>query len=260
MKMIPSHSREDVEMFRNLRKQWPEQLKRGLFFAEGEQVFARLLKSKLEIISVLLTAELFQFHREELEATSCKVLITEKSSIETITMQKLNQGVLALARIPEQIELASVERLKHFCIVALDGLDHAVNTGTIFRSCAAFGIHAVITSSIHPYSWRVIRASLGGVFQVPYILSSDLHNTLSSLKGAGATLIAADPSSQTLLPEKKFPEKICLILGNEHKGISSEVLSLNPERIAIPITGNMDSLNVAAAATILLYVIHCKMF
>ena len=253
MKILPVHSPENLEVFRNLRKQWPDQLKRGFFYAEGEQVFARLLESQLEILSVLLTPELFELHGRELENKSCSVAITEKSWIESTTMQKLNQGILALARIPKPFELFSLQGQARFCIVALDGLDHAVNVGTIFRTCAAFGVNAVITTSVHPYSWRVVRASLGGVFKVPYIMSEDLFETLKFLKNLGTTLIAADPSSQSLLSEKKIPEKICLILGNEHKGISSKVLSLNPERVTIPMSGKMDSLNVAAASAIFLY-------
>jgi TrmH family RNA methyltransferase len=255
MKLLPRHSLENVEAFRNLRKQWPEQLMRGLFYAEGEQIFVRLLESQLEIVSVLLTPDLFALHRRELEGRSCSVVVAEKSWIESNTMQKLNQGILAIARIPEQFALTSLEKLNRFCIVALNGLDHAVNVGTIFRSCAAFGITAAITEShfIHPYSWRAVRASLGGVFQVPFFTSSNFCYSLEFLKNLGTTLIAADPSSHVLLPEMKLPEKICLILGNEHQGISPNVLSLNPDRVAIQMSGKMDSLNVAAASAIFLY-------
>jgi TrmH family RNA methyltransferase len=255
MRLLPVHSPENLEAFRNLRKQWPVQLKRGCFYAEGEQVFARLLESPLEILSVLLTPELFELHGSGLENKSCSVAIAEKSWIEATTMQKLNQGILAIARIPEPFALSSLEKLKRFCVVALNGLDHAVNVGTILRSCAAFGVTAVITESgfIHPYSWRVVRASLGGVFHIPFFVSSHFCDSLNFLRDLGTTLIAADPPSQTLISKSKLPEKICLILGNEHQGISPEVLSLNTERVAIPMSGKMDSLNVAAASTVFLY-------
>ena len=159
------HSPENLEVFQNLRKQWPKQLESGFFYTEGEQVFARLLEYQLGILSVLLTPELFELHSKGLENKSCSVAIAEKIWIEATTMQKLNQGILALARIPEPFDLFYLQRLARFCIVALDGLDHAVNVGTIFRTCAAFGVDAVITTSVHPYSWRVVRASLGSIFK-----------------------------------------------------------------------------------------------
>jgi len=256
MKIVTTHSSEETEVFRNLRKQLPDQLKQGFFYAEGEQVFARLLESQLEIVSVLITPKFFELHRKELEIRSCSVVVAEKSFMESITAQKLNQGIVAFARISSPFELSSLASLSSFCLVALDGLDHAVNIGTIFRNCAVFGVDAVVTTSIHPYSGRVIRASSGGVFQVPHLVSTNLCDSLKFLKDLGTTLIAADPSSQILVSEKKFPQKICLILGNEHQGISSEISTMAPERIAIPMSGKMDSLNVAAASAIFLYEIR----
>jgi tRNA G18 (ribose-2'-O)-methylase SpoU len=256
MRIVAGNSSNDIDRFRNLRKQWPVQLKQGFFYAEGEQVFERLLESQLEIVSVLLTRELFEIHHEALQNNSCAVVLAEKSWIETTTMQKLNQGIIAFARIPEPFELVSFQSQNRFCVVALDGLDHAVNIGTIFRSCAAFGVDAVITTTLHPFSWRVVRASLGGVFQVPYLITSSIYDSLKFLKDVGTVLIAADPSSRSMLTQKKFGEKVCLILGNEHKGISSQVLKLDPQRIAIPMSRKIDSLNVSAASAIFLYEIN----
>jgi tRNA G18 (ribose-2'-O)-methylase SpoU len=171
----------------------------------------------------------------------------------------MNQGVIAFARIPDQRPLQEVVNQERFCVVALNGIDHAVNVGSILRNCAAFNVSAVILDAVtvHPYCWRSVQASVGGVFQVPFYVASDLALLLKRIRGEGAMLVAADPSGGMVLADLKIPEKVCLILGNEHRGISTNILSLRPERTVIPIE-KVDSLNVAAASAIFLHEISLR--
>lgn len=249
---------EQIACFREIRKQWRAQLESNFFYAEGEQVFARLLKSNLEIRSVLLTPEFLKKYRSSLEPRTQTVWVAEKSWIEQNTWQKLNQGILALARIPDRLPLSNFVQ-KDLCrFVALNGIDHAVNVGSIFRNCAAFSVDAVIVDSetAHPYCWRAVKASLGAVFQVPVLVTADLCIELKFLQKSGMSLIAADPAGSITLSEIGSPDKICAIFGNEHRGISGKVLSLAQQHVSIPVSAKVDSLNVAAASAVFLYAIH----
>ncbi len=126
------------------------------------------------------------------------------------------------------------------------------------RNGAAFGVSAIFVdrSTVHPYSWRSIRTSLGGIFHVPVCVVDCLKQCLSGLKTQGIKVIAADPNGTISIGEIDFSKHSCLLFGNEHRGISKELLSLATARVAIPVSANLDSLNVAAASAIFLHYAH----
>ncbi|MCI0414602.1 RNA methyltransferase [bacterium] len=248
-----------VQAFSNISRQWRKQFEAGSFYAEGEQVVSRLLQSELSILTMLITEKHFEqwkplIQRRQKDETT--IWIAEKKWTEENTGQKLNQPCLALAKIPPDASLEHLIRKDSCCLVALDGIDHAVNVGAIVRNCAAFGVIGLLVdeTSVHPYSWRAVRTSLGSVFQVPVAASNSLSETLRLLQNQyQITLIAADPEGSVRLSDLDFSKNSCFIFGNEHRGISKKILSLAPVRVAIPLSGKVDSLNVAAASAIFLY-------
>jgi tRNA G18 (ribose-2'-O)-methylase SpoU len=246
---------DQLQEFYNIARQWRKQFTSGRFYAEGEQVVFRLLQSGLSILAMLLTENHFERWKELIEKKEGIVWIAEKKWMEENTGQKLNQPCLALARIPSSARLENLIREDPCCLVALDGIDHAVNVGSIVRNCAAFGITGLLVdqTTIHPYSWRAVRTSLGSVFQLPVVSTGSLPETLTLLQNRQITLIAATPDGSCRLSETVFPKKCCCIFGNEHEGLSKKILSLAPTQVAIPLSGKMDSVNVAAASAIFLY-------
>ena len=247
---------DQVQEFYNIARQWRKQFTTGRFYAEGEQVVFRLLHSELSILSMLLTENHFESWKALIEKKEGTVWIAKKKWMEEKTGQKLNQPCLALARIPSSPRLENLIREDRCHLVALDGIDHAVNVGSIVRNCAAFGITGLLVdqTTIHPYSWRAVRTSLGSVFQVPVMSTDSLPETLRLLQNQHQiSLLAAAPEGSCRLSETIFPKKCCFIFGSEHEGISKKILSLAPTQVAIPLSGKVDSLNVTAASAIFLY-------
>jgi tRNA G18 (ribose-2'-O)-methylase SpoU len=245
-----------VQEFYNIARQWRKQFSAGNFYAEGEQVVFRLLQSELSIASMLLTEKHFERWKPLIERKEGTVSIAEKKWMEENTGQKLNQACLALAKIPPPRPVENLIRQDPCFFVALDGIDHAVNVGSIVRNCAAFGIAGLLVdqTTIHPYSWRAVRTSLGSIFQVPVVTTNSLSDSLRLLQHQHQiNLIAADPEGSCRISETDFSKKCCFIFGNEHQGISKKILSLAPMRVAIPVSGKVDSVNVAAASAIFLY-------
>ncbi|MGH9857777.1 MAG: TrmH family RNA methyltransferase, partial [Acidobacteriota bacterium] len=154
---------------------------------------------------------------------------------------------------PSLLNLASSGQTS--CFVALDGIDHAVNVGSILRNCAAFGVTAVLVDdrSASPYSWRSIRTSLGSVFYVPVSSESSLNEQLHVLQEQNIELIAVDPQASRSLSDFDFTKNCCFIFGSEHAGISADILNLATARIRIHHSIKVDSLNVAAASAIILH-------
>jgi len=250
MQMIPS---ADVACFRDIRTQWRKQLALGFFYAEGEQVFSALLRTAIEIESVLITPDCLDKHRGAMENRLHKVFVADKGAIEKNAQIKLNQGVVALARIPQPPTFNDLLSPEKLCIVALNGINHAVNVGSILRNCAAFGVAGVFVDSntVHPYCYRSLRTSLGGTFRVPVYATSDLCADLKRMQNSGFRLIAADPSGESRLSQMTS-RRLCVIFGNEHEGLSKSVLTLGPARVGISMR-NVDSLNVAATSAIFLH-------
>ncbi len=259
MVVTKAEGSEQSRAFSEIRLRRRTVLKEGLFYAEGEQVVKRLLHSNVEVVSMFMTPEYFDQFKEILEvrlSKSATVLLADKISMEEKVLLKLNQGILALGKIPESIPPDEVIARDPLLLVALDGIDHAVNVGTILRSCAAFDATAVLVDdrSAHPYSFRAIKASIGGVFFVPVIRCSSLPEILMRFRRvADGRIIAADPAGTVAIESADFSGKLCLVLSNEHSGLSSQILSLVPLRVSIPLSRKMDSLNVAAAAAIFLH-------
>ena len=255
MKALQATTKDDIREFVDIRRQWPAQLALGNFYAEGEQIVDRLLQSNFSIHSMLVTEGYFHRWSHKMDSAG-KVWLANKKWMEEQTGRKLNQACLALAKVPEAPDFADLVR-SDATVVALDRIDHAVNVGAILRNCAAFEATAVVLNpndSIHPYSLRSVRASLGGVFAVPVFTTDDLPHFLQNMRHShGFDLLAADPAGSTRIHQMNIGSKCCLILGNEHAGLSAAVQHLQPRRVSIPIAANVDSLNVAAAGAIFLH-------
>lgn len=260
IELATSLEQTELQPYRTLR-QPREHRRRGIFIAEGEKVVRRLLTSRLEIISLLMTPE---WHEQctvpgyPLIPDAAKIFLAKKDLLETIVGYNLHQGIMALAKIPIEQELTTIVRQSKtpFLFVALDGLVNAENVGVILRNCSAFGVDAVISgeTSSSPYLRRSVRNSIGAVFTMPVIHSNNLVNDLIVLREHyGANIIAAHPHQQGTIYNCKFPGNICVVLGNEGEGISEDVLKVCTQLVAIPMSNETDSLNVANASAVFLY-------
>jgi RNA methyltransferase, TrmH family len=162
--------------------------------------------------------------------------------LKSITDTKTSQGVIGLFERPRWTadQIFSRKALA----VALDGVQDPGNVGTIVRLAAAFDAAGVIVlpGCADPYGPKAIRASAGAILSVPIVAMS-----ASELLGAGRQLFVADARGST----SEVPTGV-LILGNEGQGVSDELRKAG-RSIAIETSGRVESLNVAAAAAILLW-------
>lgn len=140
---------------------------------------------------------------------------------------------------------------RHPYVLILDGLKAGYNVGKIFRSALAMGAAAIHLVDIGPFD----PAPAKGAFRkVPARFHDSFGSAHGELKAAGFTFFALSPASDRLLPEQTLPQKSAFILGHEEQGLSfapeqyPEVLGLQ-----IPQCGEIESLNVSIAASIVMY-------
>jgi TrmH family RNA methyltransferase len=162
------------------------------------------------------------------------------------------QGLLVLARIPS-IQLDTLLRGSSMLLVGCE-LQDPGNLGTLLRSAEAFGVGGVLLTrtSVNPFNDKVVRASAGSIFRVPCLDGFENTELLRHLRRTSFHFVAATPKAAIDFRKVDYRQRIALILGNEGKGLSEEVLSHVQTRIHIPMTTVIESLNVAVAASIIL--------
>lgn len=166
---------------------------------------------------------------------------------------------IGVAHLPA--ELLHTEVMGDFVVVLDQVLDHG-NIGTIIRTASAFGIRDILstTSSLDIYYKKIVTASRGRVFQTRWHHYPSSAQALAALKGRGYQIIATSPYGRTLQSLATLQAKpIALIVGNETRGISDEVERLADLVVQIPMSGQVESLNVGVAAGISLYELKFRM-
>ena len=169
---------------------------------------------------------------------------------------KQDQGV-ALDIVLEHFGDEDAFKADHaaYRIIALDGITNPQNLGMIIRSCAAGNIDAILlpTKGAAQISPLVIKASVGTLFKMPIIKTTDLAKTLSSFQKEGAELYTLSSHATNSYKEQSYSNKTIFILGNESEGVSESIEALCDKSIAIPMQRGVESLNVAVTASLLAF-------
>ncbi len=175
----------------------------------------------------------------------------ERELLASLTGYTLTRGVLCAMRRPAEPSIESVcnnaER-----IVVIDGVVDTTNIGAIFRSAAALGIDAVLLTrnSCDPLNRRAVRVSMGSVFLVPWTwLDHDITH-LNSIGFTTAAMALTDNSISIDDPLLRTIPRLAIIMGTEGDGLPAETIAASNHVVRIPMSHNVDSLNVAAAAAV----------
>lgn len=181
-------------------------------------------------------------------------------------MEKLNrltrgshQGIIAQIAEIEYVEVQDIlDRVPEDetpLIVLFDGVTDVRNFGGIARSAECAGAHGIITSlkSSAPVNAEAMKSSAGALTRIPVARVGSVRNTIKALQTEGFQVVAATEHSRKLMYDADLKKPTVIIMGSEEKGISKEVLKLCDEQLAIPMIGAIESLNVSAAAAIMLF-------
>ncbi|WP_133825695.1 TrmH family RNA methyltransferase [Actinomycetospora succinea] len=224
---------------------------RGLVLAEGTVVVRRLLASPYPPRALLGVARRVDDLTPDLAGVDVPAYVTDADTMAHVVGFHLNRGVLASADrapVPDLARLLDGARR----VAVLEGVNDHENLGSLFRNAAALGVDAVIVGPgcADPLYRRSVRVSMGHVLRVPFA-TADLGAAVAALRAAGFVLGAltpgGDPAALAGLAER---ERVALLLGAEGPGLSDEALELVDVRVRIPMSGDVDSLNVATAAAV----------
>ena len=167
-------------------------------------------------------------------------VVAQMAAIDYVTVEDI------LARVPED---------ETPLVVVFDGVTDIRNFGGIARSAECAGAHGLIAplKNSAPVNADAIKTSAGALNVIPVARVGSIRNTLKALQMEGFQIVAATEKSRKLLYDADFTKPTAIVMGAEDVGISKEVLKLCDEQLAIPLIGHIESLNVSAAAAIMLF-------
>jgi tRNA G18 (ribose-2'-O)-methylase SpoU len=261
MPVIPVDTLDDprVAPYRNLKDR--ELARDGdRFIAEGEQVVRRLLGSDYPAESLLLARRRAD-EIAPLAPPDLPVYVVDDALVHQIVGFKFHSGVMAVGRRkPAEPIDAVMERVAHkprLTLVVLPDIANTDNMGALVRISAAFGADALVVGrhSCDPFWRQSVRVSMGTIFSLPLVRSSDLPADLRRLRDRWGFELAAAVVGEGAEPLEAAPrgQRLALLFGNEAQGLSPEYVATCDRRVTIPMQLGTDSLNVAVAAAVFLY-------
>jgi len=276
--MITSTANQQVKRLIQLQNKAKLRDEEGVFVLEGKKVFDELRKYRPEFLVMTYLSESFykqitEAEPEYLEGISYEILADNvfKEAAETVTPQ----GILAIVKQPkyelEELLESSVRERKNggrtesdsdsectdapLRFIFLENLRDPGNLGTILRTAEGAGMTAVILSkgSVDIFNPKVIRSTMGSVFRVPFLYVEDTLATMKLLQKHGVKLYAAYLSGSEEYDKIPYANRCAIMIGNEANGLLPETAEAADVRVRIPMAGELESLNAAVAAAILMY-------
>ena len=224
----------------------------GRFLVEGVRVVEDLVASPLTVHWALAASSLGDSPRgaallSSLRAREVPVRTVEEREFAVLAATDQPQGILAVAAIPT----AGLEEIAGpGPVLVLDAVQDPGNVGTLVRTAEALGAAGVVglPGTVDPWNPKAVRSAVGASFRLP-VVYRPWPEVAAWLRSRGYTILAAEAGGEPV----PRGGSTALVVGNEGAGISEEVLRDADAVVGVPIRGRAESLNVAAAAAILLH-------
>ena len=228
----------------------------GRFLGEGVHVVQELVSNHRELVIGVYVTEAFNDEAliEQINEAEIKLNVLTDEQMKKISSTVTTQGIVAVARIASTKPVYESSRS---VITLVDAVQDPGNLGTLFRTSLGFGSDGMILGrgTVSPFNPKVVRGSSGTFLRVPFEFDVDLVDQINFLRSKGYTIIATDlHAKQSLrqIPQNKL-RKMAFLVGNEGAGTNPYFIELADETVKIPMSSELESLNVAVAHGILSY-------
>ena len=238
----------------------------GLFVVEGRLVVPRLLALSAQrgrwcgaAQSVLLSPAAFDQMQDVLARhESVPAYVVPQVVLEGLVGFNMHRGCLAIARRPTIQMLTGEAVAAASRLIVLEGVNNPDNVGGIFRTAAALGADAIVLgpACADPLYRKSVRTSMGATLEVPGLHAGEWPGALDLLRTLGWDVVALTTDTGALPLARYEPGqllRVALLAGAEGTGLSGPALARATRLVTIPMTGRIDSLNVATAVSIALY-------
>jgi len=226
---------------------------KGIFIAESPKVIHVALNAGYQPLALMCEQRHIEGDAANIidRCGDIPVYTGSRQLLSSLTGYTLTRGVLCAMRRKPEPTVEEVCRDAHR-IVVIDGVVDTTNIGAIFRSAAALGIDAVLLTrnSCDPLNRRAIRVSMGSVFLVPWTWIDGPLTSLHQLGFQTAAMALTDNSLSLDAPQLRQVSRLAIVMGTEGDGLPHDTISQADYVVRIPMSHQVDSLNVAAAAAV----------
>ncbi len=247
-------SRENVRVKRAcaLRDSAARRREEGLFFAEGLRLCMDLAE-RIAPAEVYYTQRLLQQHPQAAQLAGQGFLISEAVA-EKLSDTRAPQGLFAL--FPRKTAALSALRRggRYLC---LEHVQDPANVGALLRSAAAFGFEGAVLcgACADPFAPKAARASMGSLARLSLLFAEETKQAIDAFHACGIPVVAAALRNSVPLDaaDAACPDGVALFIGNEGNGLAPQTVAAADQAVRIPMANGVESLNAAAAGSVLLW-------
>lgn len=255
--MITSVKNQQVKYVQNLVKKGKARREEGVYVVEGLRICREIPGDEMKALYV--TETFLEAERAETEGFlkyPCEIV--SDAVMKAMADTQTPQGILAVVRRKnwtlEEVT-GRAEGNCPACVMILENIQDPGNLGTILRAGEGAGVTGILMdkNTVDIYNPKVIRSTMGSVFRVPFVYTEDLCSALKGMKRKGIRLYAAHLNGKNSYDQEDFTGPCGFLIGNEARGLTKEAAALADDYIRIPMLGQVESLNAAVAASVLMF-------
>jgi len=223
----------------------------GEFIVEGNK-FVLDIPESWEVLNTIFSESYAEKNSEAVYHAAFPIILKD-SIFNALSDAVTPAGIMAVVKMKEYVLSDMLSCPKKFIILVCN-LQDPGNMGTIIRTANATGASGVIVSpdSADIWSSKVVRGTAGSIFNLPIVVK-DIEFAAAELKARGIELIATDVKASISPYQADFTKPLALMIGNESKGLSAEMLALSDVKVRLPMSAQVESLNASVASGVLMY-------
>lgn len=272
--MITSMTNQKVKRIVQLNKKAALRNKEDVFVAEGVKMF--LEAPKEDLVEIYVSENFVPFLPEENPDCMGHTCSEEQKGREGAIGKKLEscgyervakevfgkmsdtqspQGILCVVRQRHYSLEDILGRKTNPLLIVLENLQDPGNLGTVFRSGEAAGVCGVVMSkdTADVYNPKVIRATMGSAYRMPFYYAEDLTEAIEKMKRAGVEIFAAHLKGEKSYEKCDYRKASAFLIGNEGNGLTEQTAAFADTYVKIPMEGEVESLNASVAAAVLTF-------
>lgn len=258
LKTITSRHNPLVAMFRAAERSG--RTDRRYLLLDGLHLIGEAHQAGLPLEVVVLSISLLRqrdatVHRlvRHLETSGVEIVAASANVVDAVSPVRSPSGAVALARH----EPTSMEHLfgRPGPVLAVVGVQDPGNVGAIIRAADAGEAGGVLVTqgSAEPFGWKALRGAMGSTFRIPVIDDADIGKAVDTARRHGAAILAAVPRGGVSLYDADLSGAQLVLIGGEGAGLDDDALDLADAQVSIPMRREVESLNTAVAAALIVY-------
>lgn len=250
--MISSTSNPQVKRLAQLQKKSKTRNEENVFIVEGIRMFAEVPKNRVE--KVYISESLYNKKKQELNLNGMPFEILSDSVFQHVSDTKTPQGVMCVVK-QKHYNIEDLLKIENPHFMVLDNLQDPGNLGTIVRTAEGAGVDAVFLSkeSVDIFNPKTIRSTMGSIYRMPVLYVDDLLELLDIFQKKGIKSYAAHLEGKNSYDQESYVGGTAILIGNEGNGLRDEVSQKADIWVQIPMKGQVESLNAAIAASVLMF-------